>query len=362
MTVTAIPHDYPVTEANCAVKAELGIAKAEWYHGPIPRAELKELMRRSDGPALVTTGLWLGGLIVTGVSAWLLVGSWWSVPFFIVYGVLYGSSADARWHEMGHGTAFRTRWMNEVVYQLACFMLFREPTVWRWSHTRHHTDTIVVGCDPEIVAERPPTIPKMIANLLTLHLGYTLLKNICLHATGRLTVAEKTFIPEQEQWKVYLVARIWLAILAGVVIWSLAAWSILPLMFVGLPTFYGGWLHGMFAITQHVGLAEDVVDHRLNTRTIYFNPVFRFSYLNMNYHIEHHMFPMVPYYNLPKLHEKLKADMPRPYNGLWDAFQEIIPTLLRQRREPDHYVVRQLPPTARPYLRPQPLGAAVPAE
>ncbi len=362
MTATAIPHDYPVTEANCAVKEGLGIAKAEWYHGPIPRAELKDLMRRRDGPALVTTGLWLGGLLATGVSAYLLLGSWWSVPFFIVYGVLYGSSADARWHEMGHGTAFRTRWLNEVVYQLACFMLFREPTVWRWSHTRHHTDTIVVGCDPEIVAERPPTIPKMIANLLTLHLGYTLLKNICLHATGRLTVAEKTFIPEQEQWKVYLVARIWLVILAGVAIWSLAAWSIVPLMFVGLPTFYGGWLHGMFAITQHVGLAEDVVDHRLNTRTIYFNPIFRFSYLNMNYHIEHHMFPMVPYYNLPKLHERLKADMPRPYDGLWDAFQEIIPTLLRQCRDPEHYVVRELPPTARPYLQPQPLGAAMPAE
>jgi hypothetical protein len=41
---------------------------------------------------------------------------------------------------------------------------------------------------------------------------------------------------------------------------------------------------------------------------------------------------------------------------------EIIPTLLRQLREPDHYVVRTLPPTARPYLQPQPLGAAAPAE
>jgi fatty acid desaturase len=99
-----------------------------------------------------------------------------------------------------------------------------------------------------------------------------------------------------------------------------------------------------------------------STRTIYVNPIFRFSYLNMNYHIEHHMFPMVPYYNLPKLHEKLKEDLPRPYNGLWDAFQEIIPTLLRQLREPGYFVVRTLPPTARPYLRPQPLGEAMPSE
>jgi fatty acid desaturase len=31
-------------------------------------------------------------------------------------------------------------------------MIMREPTVWRWSHTRHHTDTIIVGRDREIEA------------------------------------------------------------------------------------------------------------------------------------------------------------------------------------------------------------------
>ena len=45
-----------------------------------------------------------------GVWFW---GSWWCVPFFFVYGVLYGSSTDSRWHECGHGTAFKTRWMND---------------------------------------------------------------------------------------------------------------------------------------------------------------------------------------------------------------------------------------------------------
>ena len=48
--------------------------------------------------------------------------------------------------------------MNDAVYQIACFMIMREPTIWRWSHTRHHTDTIIVGRDPEIVAMRPPDL------------------------------------------------------------------------------------------------------------------------------------------------------------------------------------------------------------
>src|SRR5690606_30266746 len=84
------------------------------------------------------------------------------------YGVLYGSVSDSRWHECGHGTAFRTRWMNDVVYHLASFMIMREPTVWRWSHTRHHTDTLIVGRDPEIVAMRPPRLARILANFFGL--------------------------------------------------------------------------------------------------------------------------------------------------------------------------------------------------
>ena len=55
--------------------------------------------------------------------------------------------------------------MNDVVYQIACFMIMREPTVWRWSHARHHTDTIIVGRDPEIAVMRPTMLLKVGAEL-----------------------------------------------------------------------------------------------------------------------------------------------------------------------------------------------------
>ena len=58
------------------------------------------------------------------------------------------------------------------------------------------------------------------------------------------------------------------------------------------PSTAAGW-QLYFGVTQHLGLAEDVLDHRLNSRTVYMNPFFRFVYWNMNYHVEHHMFPMV---------------------------------------------------------------------
>jgi fatty acid desaturase len=268
------------------------------------------------------------------------------VPAFAVYGVLYGSSSDSRWHECGHGTAFKTRWMNDVVYQIASFMVLREPTCWRWSHARHHTDTIIVGRDPEIGVPRPPKLLNLVLALFALRSGPKEFREVLMHAGGRLSDEEKSYIPEMEHRKVIRTARIWLAIYAGVIALAIGLRSWLPLMLVGLPSFYGAWLYLVFGITQHAGLAEDVLDHRLNCRTVYMNPVFRFLYWNMNYHVEHHMFPMVPYHALPALHEAIKHDCPPPYQGLIETYAEIIPALLRQKREPGWCVPRTLPALA----------------
>jgi fatty acid desaturase len=327
---------------------ERGLANAEWYACPIARARLKELMQRRDGPAIRDTLLWFALLIGTGTLGCLTWGTWWAVPCFLGYGVLYGSSSDSRWHEAGHRTAFKTVWMNDVLYEIASFMVLRESVPWRWSHTRHHTDTIIVGRDPEIAVPRPPDLWGIALAFFSLKSGPLEFKKMVRHCGGHLNPAEATYIPESERPKVYRNARIYLLIYAAVIGTALATRSFLPLMLIGLPSFYGAWLMVVFGLTQHAGLAEDVLDHRLNCRTVYMNPVFRYLYWEMNYHLEHHMFPLVPYHALGQLHQALKADMPRPYHGLWEAYREIIPTLLRQVRDPSYCARRELPRPAQP--------------
>ena len=347
MTATITRRDYGLLGEDARAAQAKGLASAQWYSAPIGRKDLKELMKRSDGPAIRDTLIWFGALALTGFGGYWFWGSFACVPFFIAYGVLYGSASDSRWHECGHGTAFKTRWMNDVVYNIACFMVLREPTVWRWSHTRHHTDTIIVGRDPEIAAMRPPAMLKILSNIFALYSSYVAFKKLILHSVGRLDPEEATYIPEMERPKVYRTARIWLAIFALVAVACVATGSILPAMFIGLPTLYGGWLLLVFGLTQHAGLDEDVLDHRLNSRTVMMNPVFRFLYWNMNYHVEHHMFPMVPYHALPRLHAAIKHDCPTPYRSVLEAYREIIPAVLRQRKDPSYFVVRQLPPGAK---------------
>lgn len=132
-------------------------------------------------------------------------------------------------------------------------------------------------------------------------------------------------------------------------------------MLIGLPRLYGAWHHVLTGLLQHGGLAENVIDHRLNSRTVLMNPVSRFIYWNMNYHVEHHMFPMVPYHALPKLHEMIKHDLPAPTPSMLAGYREMFPAFLRQLRNEDYFLKRELPPTARPYreeFHPEPAPVA----
>jgi fatty acid desaturase len=55
------------------------------------------------------------------------------------------------------------------------------------------------------------------------------------------------------------------------------------------------------------------------------------------------MFPMVPFHALPALHAQIKDDLPTPAPSISAAFSEFVPVLLRQRRDTQYYVKRELP-------------------
>src|SRR5678815_378682 len=140
-------NDYSLVGNNTVLAIQRGLAEATWYTSPVPKEKMRELLGRKDGPAIRDTVLWFALIFVSGYVGYRLwqAGSWWAVIPFMIYGVLYASTSDSRWHAAWHGTAFKTDWMNNALYEIASFMVMRESSVWRWSHTRHHSDTIIVG-------------------------------------------------------------------------------------------------------------------------------------------------------------------------------------------------------------------------
>ena len=341
--------NYKLSEEADSVAKRDGLANPKWFRPDVDPIAIRELMQKSDVIALRDTLIWLGIMCLSACFAIALWPSWWSVPFWLIYGVLYGSASDSRWHECGHKTAFKTPWMNTVVYHIASFMIMRNPITWKASHVRHHTDTVVLGRDPEIVAMRPPDLLRISLLFLGIIDVYSAVKRMFVHASGHIDPEEEMYVAPKNHYKVFRIARIWLALYALTIVICFLSGSILPLMLVGLPRLFGSWHYVMTGLLQHLGLAENVSDHRLNTRTVLMNPISRFIYLNMNYHLEHHLFTMVPYYNLPKLHLLIKHDVPPPEPSIPAAFMRLLPVLVKQLKYEDAVIVPKLPEGATPY-------------
>ncbi|MDP6299425.1 MAG: fatty acid desaturase [Acidimicrobiales bacterium] len=322
--------NYRLDGPECSLAVDSGLVNAVWWRPPIQRQRLEELTKRSNARAFGDTALWLSLIVLMGYLLYKTWLSWWSPVLLLTYGGLYGGASDSRWHECSHGTAFRSPFLNTIVYYLASFMLWREPTVWRWSHYRHHTDTIIIGRDYEIAYQRPSKIwflPLTFSHLVN---GPKLLIRVIRHAFGNIDSQVASYVPESEFRKVFWEARVFLCINLGSLMLSLTFWSIFPIVFIGLPTIYGAWLFIFFGLTQHAGLQENVLDHRKNTRTVLMNPIFGFLYSNMNYHLEHHLFPEVPYYALPLLNDELAPYLPTPSPSCWHAYREIISIMRKQ--------------------------------
>ena len=335
--------DYSLRGDESRKAIEMRLAEAVWYQSPVPRDKMRELLVRKNGPAIRDTLIWFGLIFGSGYMVYVLWGTWFVLIPYVIYSVLYASTSDSRWHESSHGTAFKTDWMNNLLYEIASFMVLRQSTVWRWSHTRHHSDTIIRGRDPEIAVPTPPNLKMIALTFFGISGTISEIKRLLRHTTGRIDPDAATYVPEHEYKKVFFKARVYVLIYLSVIGLAIFYHTLMPLAFVGLPTLLGSWLMPVYGFTQHAGLQENVLDHRLNCRTVYMNRIHRFLYWNMNYHVEHHMFPLVPYHALPKLHKLIKADCPKPYNGIIEAFKEIIPAVLKQRKDPNYCIIRKLP-------------------
>ena len=221
-----ITRDYSLTGPEGQRAMEIGLTSAEWYHSEVPRKTMIQLMQRNDSPALRDTIIWLGLLALAAIGDIIFWGTWWAVPFFFVYGVLYGSACDSRWHECGHGTAFRTAWMNDVVYHIASFMVMRNPVSWRWSHSRHHTDTIIVGRDPEIAIMRPPALILGALHFIGIPDIFLHFRILVKNALGIITPDERNYIPESDWPKIIFWARVHVVLQVDAIILAIIMRSI----------------------------------------------------------------------------------------------------------------------------------------
>jgi len=325
----------------------------DWYKPNINKNILKGLSKRSDLKGIIDVFIYLLSLVVSGYFCILTWGTWWSLLSFFVYGNIFYSKAISIQHETNHETFFKSRWLNKLFYHITSLIGGFEQVRWKWSHFHHHSYTIFTSeekYDYENNAPRPTEPIRFLISFLPFGPLLNIQKirhfthfEIIKHSLGVVTPVVKITVPKEEIKRVINSSRLYVLFWLFVILLSVTFNSWLPILMIILPPFYGNTILILMALTQHAGLADNSKDHRKSTRTVILNPIFSFLYSNMEYHIEHHIFPKVPCHNLKKLHKHLKNQFPKPCKGLLDTYKIIIPTIFKQAKDKNYYIDINLP-------------------
>jgi fatty acid desaturase len=348
--------------------------RVEWYRCPIPGAQLRALSRRSDLQGWFQT---LGHLVLfagTGVlAAYLFVQQQW-IGFacaLFAHGTVT-SFLGLAVHELGHGTVFRTKWLNKFflrVYSLLAWHNFHD---YAMSHTYHHRYTLHPEGDREVTLPKNPSLNVFyLLQLLTFNVtgGFEshglipILKKHVMTALGIFPGADavneaQTSSVFGEEWMEALYAdcpeerkkaihwsRLILLFHGGmIVLGGLLNFWLLPVL-TTFSFFMANFWRYIVAVPMHCGLRDNVPDFRQCVRTITLDPLSTFLYWRMNWHTEHHMYAGVPCYRLKKLHQEIASDMPKP-RTLIGAWREMRAIWRQQKIDPTYQFDTPLPASA----------------
>jgi len=223
-------------------------------------------------------------------------------------------------HEGSHGLISRVHWVNELFGWLTLAPVSISCAAHRIFHMRHHEGPHQEG-DPEYELFNrvvpgvpgwafiiiPAAAPAAVNGYawqhssdfkMRLRIALELSASICLHAALAVTLGLQFY---------------------GKII-------LLP-VFTGLPvaTF-------LRAITEHHGTARG--DEWKNSRSVRTNKLLEFLWSNVNYHLEHHLYPGVPYHRLPAVKQILASSYSEHHANISRGYVRTATTLLRQ---PNHF-------------------------
>lgn len=282
----------------------------------VPSDELRRLRQRQD----LMGGVFLVAHIMTLVlTGWLLaksLGTAWAIPAMVLHGIVI-VHLFAPFHESTHGTAFRSRWLNQVVAWATGLILFLPPTHFTLEHAAHHKYTQDPVRDPERIPESG-----RISGYLYFATAIPYFKgafvNLFNHARGSFTEMEQSFIPPGRMKRVQREAWIMWSVYAGLLLLSLAVQSWSVLLFWLLSRLLGEPVMRVIRMSEH-GACPLIPDMLRNTRTVITWTPIRWLNWNNAHHAEHHAMPAIPFHALPKLHRHLGAHIEELRPGYIDT-------------------------------------------
>ena len=277
------------------------------YSATIGSKELKELSVLEPWRTGLALALdWL--VIAAAILASEYSGTIWIYPFAVavIAGRMHGFGVLV--HEAAHYRFLKNRKASDWIMDVfAAWPVLATVDGYRQNHLAHHQHTNT-EMDPDwMVKLGAPafTFPQKVRQAVLRLAGYVVAINALrdlAHVLPRISKSDRS----SRRYKLIRLAYylLWIATFTALGIWrgALLYW-IVPYF-----TLFFLFLY-VRSVAEHFG-SMDYEEELGSTRTVqpYFWERWFFAPHNINYHLEHHLYPGVPFYNLPGLHEALMRD------------------------------------------------------
>ena len=135
--------------------------KPHWYRSKIDPDKFRKFSEKSDYRGFLQAGGHFGLFCVTGFSVYLAwLNSYWI--FFPIAVFMHGTVSSffkgTAVHELGHGTVFKTKWLNKFFLYLFSLISWWNPFDYAASHTYHHRYTLHPEGDREVLLPVHPNV------------------------------------------------------------------------------------------------------------------------------------------------------------------------------------------------------------
>lgn len=250
------------------------------------------------------------GYLILHTDSWLLkIILWFSLGYFINGLVQLG-------HDSWHNNLFTKRWQNRLFghgLSLIFFVLYNPS---RHGHILHHKHNRTEK-DPDAY-----NTGKKSWDLILIYYGVFLL-GVPLAIIHFNILYPLQFYKREQLFTHFM--QFGLLILIQIMLWTIIVKSDLTYAACQLwliPLLFTSFWNGMKSVADHY--QNDWQGHPLKTATtITSNAMTTYFWNGLNYHLEHHLFPGVPGYNLPKLHAPLKELFRRNKSSVFSSYFQV---------------------------------------
>ena len=280
-----------------ALRDSAAIPKAEYQQ---MRAQL--LFQPHPGLSGLTVATNLG---VFGLVVWLIARetttTYWVAQLLLPIAMF---QAFAILHDCGHGSFSRSRFVNLLVGHYASILCCMPYLPWKYVHAEHHVWAGNAERDPGLAIvrrARSGQLPWILKHTWKIWLPIAAVAQHVVYWAYPITELRRGKLRGPRVW--YCAASVALLAIVYVALHALA-----PELFR-----FGNFAPGialylimveLVNLPHHVGLTSfderlPLWEQHLPTRSCYYPPVLsEFLMLNFNFHIEHHLFPNLPWYRL----------------------------------------------------------------